>query len=195
MSTADLRKIMVDGLQVETTDAGAAAITKLQGDIEKLVKSVSDANAATAAETAKLTAATAAHATALSQKDAEVATLKTQVLTPAALDAAIIARSKLIADAKRLAGDGFKADGLSDEAIRKAAVTAKLGDAACKDQPQAFFDHGFTYALAQMPAGTTVDPLRSALSDIAPVGDAGAKAWATANEREANAYKRTPAAH
>lgn len=39
----DLRKLLVDGLQVETTDAGAAAIEKLLGDKQALTNKLSDA--------------------------------------------------------------------------------------------------------------------------------------------------------
>jgi hypothetical protein len=131
----DLRKIMVDGLQVETTDAGAAAITKLQGQLadamtakEKADKDYADKMAEKDAEMAK--------------KDAAIAKLEGEKLTDAALDARVAARADLVAKALRVA-DGLAVAGLSDADIRKAAVAKVLGDAAIEGKAQAYIDARF----------------------------------------------------
>ncbi|TPK59043.1 DUF2213 domain-containing protein [Mesorhizobium sp. B2-5-1] len=131
----DLRKVLVDGLQVETTDAGAQAISKLQGDL--------------ASSAAKITTLTADHAAAiaakdadLAKKDAEIDGLKAKVLSDADLDKRVAARADLIGKAKAVAKD-VKTDGLTDAAIRKAAVAAKLGDAAVADKTDAYIDARF----------------------------------------------------
>jgi hypothetical protein len=181
------KTVLVDGLSVETTDAGAQAIEKLQGIIVTLT-------ADKAKLEAKIATDAAAHTEALTKKDAEIATAKASIITGDKLDAAIQSRGKLIGDAKRLAGDDFKTDGLSDADIRKGAVTKKLGDEACKGKDTAFFDHGFDLLVAQLPAAdskTTVDPLAAALRDAKPhvnTTDAD-KARQEAETAQANAWK------
>lgn len=160
-----LRTVVVDGLSVQTTDQGAQAISKLQADL--------------ASSAAKLTDAQAAHDKAIAAKDAEIAKkdaeidgLKAKVLDGAALDAAVAARGDLLAKAKAIAPD-VKTDGLSDAAIRKAVVVAKLGD-AMKDKAEAYIDARFDI-LAEDAAGD--EQVRSAISNIKPnVGDAAAQA-------------------
>ncbi|MBO9710564.1 MAG: DUF2213 domain-containing protein [Caulobacter sp.] len=166
-----LKTILVDSLQVETTDAGEAAIKKLLGD-----------NAALKDAAAK---ADAAHALAIKAKDeqiakldAEVATLKGQVLTGDALDKAIAARGKLIGDAKKIAGEALVTDGKSDAEIKKAAVLAKLGDTYA-GRDATFFDHAFEIQLAQVGDSSTQ---RNHLADAigagagAIIGDAAEQA-------------------
>lgn len=121
--TMNTKTILVDGLMVETTDAGEAAITKLQGQI----KGLTDASAASVAalETANSTIAT---------RDGEIVGLKAQLdaatLTPERLDAAVAARSVVIDHARKVLGKDFNGKGLTDAAIRRAAVVKQLGDAA-----------------------------------------------------------------
>jgi len=163
-SMADnLRKVLVDGLQVETTDAGAAAIEKLTKDKDALAAKLSDT------ETAHATAIAAKDAE-IAKKDAEIDGLKGKVLDAAALDAAVAARGDLIAKAKAIASD-VKTDGLSDAAIRKAVVVAKLGD-AMKDKTDAYIDARFDI-LAEDAAGD--DQVRAALTNLKPTNDTAAK--------------------
>lgn len=160
-----LRTVVVDGLSVQTTDQGAQAIAKLQKDLE------------TAA--AKFTDAERVHADAikakdqeLAKKDAEVDDLKGKVLDAKALDALVQARSDLITKAKQIAAD-IKVDGLSDAEIRKAAVVAKLGDAAIKDKAEAYIDARFDILAEDAEAKAKADPVRTALQgkDRATTGD------------------------
>lgn len=104
-------------------------------------------------------AAVAAKDTELAAKDAEIDDLKAKVLDGPALDAAVAARGDLIAKARGIAPD-VKTDGLSDADIRKAVVTAKLGDAV-KDKADAYIDARFDI-LAEDAA--KVDPVRFTMS-------------------------------
>ena len=101
----------------------------------------------------------------LAKKDAEIDALKAKVLDGAALDAAVAARGDLIAKARAIAPD-VKTDGLSDADIRKAVVTAKLGDAV-KDKAEAYIDARFDILAED---AEKVDPVRNVIIQT-PVGD------------------------
>jgi len=131
----NLRKVMVDGLQVETTDAGAAAIEKLTKDSQAARTALADA------ETKHAEAIKAKDAD-LAKKDAEIDALKAKVLSDADLDKRVQARADLIATVGKIAKD-VKTEGLSDADIRKAVVTAKLGDTALADKSEAYIDARF----------------------------------------------------
>lgn len=174
-----LRTVVVDGLSVLTTDQGAQAIAKLQKDL--------------ASSAAKLTDAEKAHTEAIAAKDAELAKAHAErdaatakVLNAAALDKLVQARGDLIATAKAIAAD-VKTDGLSDAEIRKAVVTAKLGDAAVKDKAEAYIDARFDI-LAE-DAAKNADPVRRVLQsqDRTPLtNDNGQAAY---EQRLADAWK------
>ena len=108
----------------------------------------------------------------LAKKDAEIDALKAKVLDGAALDAAVAARGDLIAKARAIAPD-VKTDGLSDADIRKAVVTAKLGDAV-KDKADAYIDARFDILAED---AEKVDPVRNVIIQT-PVGDNSNKAHA-----------------
>jgi uncharacterized protein len=131
----DLRKILVDGLQVETTDAGATAIAKLQGQLKDAMTEKEKADKEYAEKMAEKDAE-------LAKKDAAIAKLEGDTLTDAALDARVAARADLVAKALRVA-DGLTVAGLSDGDIRKAAVAKALGDAAVEGKAQAYIDARF----------------------------------------------------
>lgn len=130
-----LRTVVVDGLSVSTTDQGAQAIAKLLKDLESSAAKLTDAES-------KHQAALAAKDADLAKKDAEIDGLKAKLLDAAALDKLVQARADLIGKAKAIAKD-VKTDGLTDAAIRKAAVAAKLGDAAIVDKTEAYIDARF----------------------------------------------------
>ncbi|MBG6211690.1 hypothetical protein IWQ49_006381 [Labrenzia sp. EL_126] len=130
-----LKTVAVDGLQVETTDQGAVAITKLQNDVATANKALADAEAAHKS-------ALDAKDAELAKKDAEIDDLKSKVLDTKALDEKVQTRADLITTAKTIAKD-VKTDGLSDADIRKAAVVAKLGDAAVVDKGEAYIEARF----------------------------------------------------
>lgn len=121
-----LKIIFVDGLPVETTDAGEMAVNKLQGVIKDHV-GVIGVRDAKIVDLEKL----------VSTRDGEIVALKKAVedaaLTPERLDAAVLARTAVIDTAKKVLGKDFTGKGLTDAAIRKEAVKKQLGDAMPAD--------------------------------------------------------------
>ena len=161
MTDKPMQKVVVDGLTIETTDQGAQALTKVQGQLADALTAVAKAQADAAKAVADAQAEIAA-------KDAEIDSLKAKVLDAAAMDAAVAKRADLLGKAKAIAPQ-VKLDGLSDAAIRKAVVVAKLGDAMA-DKPEAYIDARFDI-LAEDAAGQV--QFAAALTTAAPVqGDA-----------------------
>lgn len=152
----NLRKVLVDGLQVETTDAGAAAIEKLTKDL--------------ASSAAKLADAVSAHNTAIAAKDEEIGKLKADLKT--AQDAAKIDIDKLVADRAELVKAVNAIDaridvaGKTDADLRKAAVASRLGDEMVKDVSDAEIV-GMFKAIAKDTG--SADPVRSAITNLKPV--------------------------
>lgn len=144
-----LKTITVDGLPVETTDAGAIAIDLLRGKLSQA------ADAMTAAKTTH-DAALAAKDAEMAKKDAEIADLKTKVLDGAALDALVAERAAVVAKAKALDAR-VVTDGKSNAEIKRAV----LGDSA-KDKSDAYVDAAFDLKTADAKAA---DPLRQVISD------------------------------
>lgn len=157
-----LRKIMVDGLEVETTDAGATAI-------QKLTKALDEATAAS-------TKAENEHTARIEAKDEEIGKLKADLQTakdalpkPADLDKMVADRADLVAKVKTIAKD-VKPEGLSDDELRKAAVKAKLGDAAIDGASDAEI-RGMFRAISADSAPKD-DPVRRNMPGTKPVADA-----------------------
>lgn len=125
----------------------------------------------------KLADAETKHQAAIAAKDAELAkahaerdAAKAKVLDAADLDKLVQARADLISTAKAIAKD-VKTDGLTDAEIRKAVMTAKLGDAAVKDKADAYIDARFDI-LAE-DATTPTDTFREAVKGgLKPTGNA-----------------------
>ncbi len=146
------RTVVVDGISILTTDQGAEVITKLQGQITKLIGDAATANTT--------------HTTAIEAKDTEIGTLKAELKT--AKDAANIDVSKLVADRVALEGQVRAIDssidtaGKSDDELRKATVAAKLGDEMVKDAAPAEIA-GMFKALTKdaKPNDTVRDALRT----------------------------------
>lgn len=153
-----LRKVMVDGLSVNTTDEGATAIQKLIADRDEANRKLAD-------QAREHQTALAARDAELAKRDAAIDDAKSKVLDAAALDRMVQARADLIARAKVIAKD-VRTDGLSDGEIRRAVVTAVKGADAVRDKSDAYVDAAFDI-LADAAAKT--DPLRDALrSPAAP---------------------------
>lgn len=151
-----LKTLIVDGLTVETTDTGAVAVQKLADDKNTVVRQLADAKAA--------------HETAINAKDAELAAkdaeidaLKAAKLSDAEIDAMVQARSDLLAKAKSVADADYT--GLADNDIKKAAVVAKLGDAAIEGKTEAYIDARFDI-LAELV--DKADPFATAMQDSKP---------------------------
>ena len=114
-----LRKVIVDGIPVEVNDTAAAAIDKLVQARDKALADVKTADAALAEANTK-------HAEALAAKDAELETVKKDVITPEARDAMVADWAKLIGDAKRLVPE-LVTDGKTCLAIRREVIAALAG--------------------------------------------------------------------
>lgn len=169
-----LKTVTVDGIPIEVTDQGATVIATLQ-------QRIADAAAASTKAQSDHAAAIAAKDADLAKKDAEIDGLKAKVTTDADLDKRVAARADLITKAKAIAKD-VKTDGLSDGAIRKAAVTAALGDAAVKDKADAYIDARFDILVedAAKKAGGN-DPFRQAVQSGLQQSDASLSDAATAH--------------
>lgn len=182
---ADLRKVLVDGLQVETTEAGETAINMLK-------TKVADAEKASATLVSDHAKAIAAKDAEIAKKDAEIDGLKSKVMDAAALDAAVTARADLIAKAKTVADQDYT--GKSEAEIRKMAVAKKFGDAAVADKSAEYIEARFDIAVGD---SANVDPVRSAykgsannvvnLSDAAAIEEKALQAYLTRHDRKKEA--------
>lgn len=154
-----LKTVVLGDKAVSVAAADAATIDQWKSNQAKaLADAKADHDKALAAKDAEIAA-----------KDAEIEALKGQVLTDAALDVRVQARADLVSKAKSLVKD-FDAAGKSDADIRKAVVIAKRG-AAMADKSAAYIDAAFDL-LAEAVAP---DPVRGALKDAKPIGDAAAQ--------------------
>ena len=149
------RKIVIDGITIETTDQGAEAIGKLQTEKQ----AIADAKAA---DKAAHDAAIAAKDAELAAKDARIADLEKAQLTAEALDAKVQARADLLAKAKALAKDA-DFSGKADIEIMKAAVIAVRGADSVKDKSDAYVTAAFDLAVESKP-----DQFRAAMQDRKP---------------------------
>ena len=177
------KTILVDGLSVVTNDAGAQAIGKLQAQLK-------DAQTAQAS-------ADHAHQTAIATKDAEIAkrdaeidSLKGQVLSDAALDQRVQQRGDLIGKAKAIHDADYS--GKTDAEVRKAAVVAKLGDAAIAGKPDAYIEARFDIlADSAKPRDPVAQAMRDGAVQRTAVQDNGWSAsvadldYRTRNQKEA----------
>ncbi|MDX0165247.1 DUF2213 domain-containing protein [Sinorhizobium meliloti] len=159
-----LKTVTVDGIPVEVTDQGATVIGTLQ-------QRLADANTKIAdAEKAQQTALAAKDAE-MAKKDAEIDALKGKILSDADLDKRVQARADLVTKALTIAKD-VKTEGLSDAAIRKAVVVAKLGDAAVADKSEAYIDARFDM-LVEDASKNGADPFRTVVQQgLSQVSDA-----------------------
>jgi len=178
MSEVKLTTITVDGLSVQTTDAGAQAIAKLSNELGEARKAQKDAEA-------KHAEAINAKDKELATKDAEIDSLKGKLLSDEALDAKVKERADLITKAKRIADKDYT--GKTAEQIRSSAVEAKLGQDAVKDKSPEYIAARFDI-LAE-DAGQ--DPVRQVLrsGDVHSSADAVDKAHAAMVAGMQNAWK------
>ena len=141
-----LKTIIVDGLPVETTDAGEAAVNKLRG----LLDTAGTALTKSEEEKAK---ALAEKDKELATKDAEIADLKTKVITDAALDTMVADRAAVVTKARALDAN-VVTDGKSIAEIKRAV----LGD-AIKDKSADYVDAAWDLKTAD----TANDAVRNAI--------------------------------
>lgn len=182
-SPMNMRTILVDGISIQTTDQGAQAIEKLNGVVAKL--------------TGDNLTLVADHAKVVSDKDAEIGTLKIElkkaqdsVPNAQVLDALATERANLVDSARKIAKD-LKCDGLSNAEIRKAAVAAAFGDEMVKDASEDQILGMFKAATKDAKPGQP-DPVRQSLMNrdgAVPFKDNGQSAY---EKRLQDAWK-TPA--
>jgi hypothetical protein len=192
VSTADERtEHMPDTLQTVVLGDQAAQVAvadapKIEAFKAASAKALSDAQAAH-------TAAIAAKDAELAKKDAEIDALKASQLSDADLDKRVQARADLIAVAGRIAKD-VKTAGLSDAAIRRAVVEAKVGAGVIKDKAEAYIDARFDMlAEAATKDAKGADPYRDTLKDgLQPANDAAAAHKAMTDHLQ-SAWQREPA--
>lgn len=155
--------ITIDGLPVSLADEAAvrAVIEKKDAAIAASATALSDANAKLATETGK----TAALESQLADANARLA--------PATLDKMVADRAALVTQAKAIAAD-LVVDGKTDAEIRRAVVTAKLGDKCPAD------DAGVAGAFAVL----------AATKDAAPVVNLAPATFKDAATKEAEALAR-----
>lgn len=177
MSDVKLQTVMVDGLSVETTEAGAQAISKLTQDL---------AHAHTESEGLRGTHKTelAAKDVELAKKDATIDELTGKQLSDADLDKKVNDRADLIATATKIADKDYS--GLSDADIRKTAVTAVLGQDAVTDKAEAYVQARFD----MLAEDAEKDPVRRVIqSGQQPAGDDASKAHDEMVADTGNAWK------
>lgn len=155
------KMITFDGLPLEVTDAAEAAITKLQGQITTLT----DAKVKAEGELTDTK-------TKLVERDAEIVTLKQSVedakVTPDQLRDAAKSYA-LVCDKAKALGVEF-ADDADADAIMKAVVDAKMGDAAKGYEPK---DYATAFAVLTKDAKVEqTDPVRAALKNGVKSNDA-----------------------
>jgi hypothetical protein len=178
MSEVKLSTVTVDGLSVQTTDAGAQAISKLQTELADAQTDLVNAGNTHEGELATKDAE-------LATKDAEIDTLKGKVLSDADIDKRVNDRADLIATAKQIADKDYS--GLSDAEIKSTAVVAKLGQATVDGKSADYISARFDI-LAEDAAQ---DPVRKVVrGQVLPAGDAVDQAHAKMVDDMGNAWKQ-----
>lgn len=171
----NLRNMMVDGLPVQTTDAGAIAIDKLMADRLKLQNDLSALQVSFDAKKKE-------DEEEMAKKDAAIADAASKVLTQDGIDKLVADRVALETTAKAIVKD-VKTVGVSDSDLKKSVVLAKLGDDALKmadgkddGYVAAFVDARFAIVAEDAAKNAKpVDQFADALQNrgnVVPMGDA-----------------------
>lgn len=130
-----MRVITLDGVPVEIDDVGAALIGKLETRLADAEKKMTKAEADKEEADEEDERQQKDHKAALDAKDGEITALKKQLgdavalNSPEKLDALVKDRLAVTDAASKILPANFTFDGKTVADIRKAAVTAKLGDA------------------------------------------------------------------
>lgn len=179
-------KITVDGLLVETTDAGAQAVQKLLDDRAKLEKRVADAEAAKAKAEEEAKAE-------LAKKEAELDKLKDAALDAKGISQLVADRVALESKAAKIAKD-VKPTGLTDGELKAAVVKAAVGDRLpaekLKDEHYVAARFDILAEDAEKPTDPFRDAVRSGIQQDASAVDERAQAFA--DMQYFNAHGREP---
>lgn len=149
------RIVAVDGIPYTMSDQVAGLVGRLQGLLTSASTALTDAAAQHATEIA-------AKDTALGKAAADVIAANAKIVDGAALDALVAARAGVVTKAKAAGLTDAQIAGKTNAEIVRAAVSAKLGDAAVKDKPDAYVEALFDHLGTGAAAGA--DPVRAALS-------------------------------
>lgn len=136
-----MKKVRIDGRTFELEDDVASAFER--HDAEK--------DAEIASLTSKATEATKRADKAEARADAAEAEVKTAT-SPEAMAERVRARTKLVTDARKLAGADFKVDGKTDEQVRADAIAAVNGADFVKDKSADYIESAFDYAVSRTDA-------------------------------------------
>ena len=134
--------IQRDGLSVEVPSESAQIINKILGDNETEMEKLRAENKAMKEKLAKLDGETKAKDKAL--KDAEAAA------SPEAIGKAVLARTKLVSDAKAFDAKLEIKDSMTNADIKRAVVSAYLGD-AMTEMDDAAITGAYSVAIAAKP--------------------------------------------
>ena len=159
-----MAKITIDGVSCEMPDLSAQFVQRLMDQHVVKVKELTDKLTTDASYFENLKKENEKKKEETAAKDAEIATLKQQLVdakpTAQALDAMVAERTSTITKAKSLLGDKLIVDGKTSAEIRRQVV-----DAAMKDAAKGWTDDQVTASFAvigvgqqQQIAGTTVVP-------------------------------------
>ena len=157
--TLDEKDIRMSDNSLKTVVLGDKAVQVAAADVQTIEAFKADAAKVLADAKADHDKAIAKKDGEIIAKDKEIADLKAKVLDAAALDKLIADRAALITKAKAIS-DAIVVSGKSDAEIKRAAVVAKLGDAAT-DKTDAYIDAMFDILSDAKPA----DPVAAALAD------------------------------
>ena len=119
-----MKTVLLDGISVETTDAGAAAVVRLKAELISAVAKVS-------AKDGEIDEMKSRHAS-------ELAAVIAHVLDAETLDAVVASRIAVIDAAKAIIGADFDPSGKSETMIRRSAATQKLGEARLTGKDDAY---------------------------------------------------------
>jgi hypothetical protein len=152
--TVDSVPLTIDATAASVINAALARTNTAIADLQAKL-SAAEKDAKTVKDTAD--AAVATHATTLSTKDAEIATLKKQLedaaITPAKLDALVAERQAVVDVATVILGDKLVVKDQTVEQIKKQVVDAKLGETA-KTWNGVQVDASFAALTADVKPGT-----------------------------------------
>lgn len=192
------RSFVIDGITVEMEERDMQVVErhvqKLETDLDAARAEVATIRTAAQADLAKAQTETANGAAVVQTKDAEIATLKTQLadskLTPQQLDKLVSDRVATVSRAKSILGDAVIVDGKTEADIRRQVVASKLGDTA-KDWTDEMVTASFNTltATSVLADSNNTRDLTGILATNHQSGDPLTKAYVEYNEGISNRWK------
>jgi len=196
--TMATRSFVIDGITVEMEERDMQVVErhvqKLETDLDAARAEVATIRTAAQADLAKAQTETANGAAVVQTKDAEIATLKTQLadskLTPQQLDKLVSDRVATVSRAKSILGDAVIVDGKTEADIRRQVVASKLGDTA-KDWTDEMVTASFNTltATSVLADSNNTRDLTGILATNHQSGDPLTKAYVEYNEGISNRWK------